>query len=59
MSTIIRRAVKIATLILRFLWEFTLSVWRVAWLVLMPGKSFRPGIFRFPLTVTSRTRAYG
>ena len=46
------RPFRILTLFLAFLGAFTLSVFRVARLVLMPQVTIRPGFFRFPLTLT-------
>lgn len=45
------RAFLIVILFVVFLREFTLSVLRVAKLVLSPHMTFRPGIFVFPLTL--------
>lgn len=47
------RLFRISKLFLVFLREFTLSVFRVARLVLSPRMSFTPCAFRFPLTLTS------
>lgn len=47
------RAFRILKLFLVFLREFTLSVFRVARLVLSPSMRFTPCAFRFPLTLTS------
>ena len=47
------RAFRILKLFLVFLREFTLSVFRVARLVLSPRMRFTPRAFRFPLTLTS------
>jgi multicomponent Na+:H+ antiporter subunit E len=47
------RAFRILKLFLVFLREFTLSVFRVARLVLSPRMRFTPCAVRFPLTLTS------
>jgi multicomponent Na+:H+ antiporter subunit E len=47
------RAFRISRLVLVFLKEFALSVFRVTALVLSPRMRFTPCAFRFPLTVTS------
>jgi len=47
------RVRKILSLVLLFLKELALSAWRVAVLVARPRMVLKPGIFAFPLTVTS------
>lgn len=47
------RAFRILKLFLVFLREFTLSVFRVARLVMSPSMRFTPCAFHFPLTLTS------
>ena len=47
------RPYRILKLLAVFLWEFTVSVFRVARLVLSPGMRFTPAAFRFPLALTS------
>lgn len=47
------RPFRILKLLVVFLREFTLSVFRVARLVLSPSMRFTPACFRFPLTLTS------
>ncbi|MDB5526310.1 MAG: mnhE [Rhizobium sp.] len=49
---IVRRAFRISKLFVVFLREFTLSVLRVARLVLAPRIDIQPGIFVFPLALT-------
>lgn len=45
------RGVRVASLMLLFLYELLLSALRVAVLVLSPRMEFKPGIFAFPLKV--------
>lgn len=47
------RLYRILKLFAVFLREFTISVFRVMWLVLSPRMVFSPAAFRFPLTITS------
>lgn len=46
-----RRAVRVGSLALLFLYELALSAWRVATLVLSPKMDLKPGIFAYPLKV--------
>lgn len=47
------RVGRVLSLVLLFLRELALSAWRVAVLVARPRMALKPGIFAFPLTVTS------
>jgi multicomponent Na+:H+ antiporter subunit E len=47
------RSRKILALIILFIKELMLSAWKVAVLVMSPKMELKPGIFAFPLTVTS------
>ncbi|RWX06773.1 Na+/H+ antiporter subunit E [Rhizobium hidalgonense] len=49
----LRRAGLMLSLAALFLKELTLSAWRVTLTVLSPDMKLKPGIFAFPLTVTS------
>lgn len=44
-----RRAWRILSLVLLFLYELVLSAWRVAVLVISPKMDLKPGIFAYPL----------
>lgn len=52
---ILRRLWRIVSLAALFFWELALSAWRVAVLVATPNMKakLKPGIFAYPLTVTS------
>ncbi|ACI54172.1 multicomponent Na+:H+ antiporter subunit E [Rhizobium sp. BK619] len=49
----LRRASLVFSLALLFLKELSLSAWRVTLTILSPDMKLKPGIFAFPLTVTS------
>ncbi|PDT05352.1 Na+/H+ antiporter subunit E [Rhizobium chutanense] len=49
----IRRVGRVLSLAALFLKELSLSAWRVTLTVLSPNMKLKPGIFAFPLTVTS------
>lgn len=49
----LRRARLVLSLALLFLKELSLSAWKVTLTVLSPEMKLKPGIFAFPLTVTS------
>nr|WP_204330222.1 Na+/H+ antiporter subunit E [Rhizobium phaseoli] len=49
----LRRARRVLSLAALFLKELSLSAWKVTLTILSPDMKLKPGIFGFPLTVTS------